>query len=79
MKLDDQGPGLDQPESGEAAGAHEPLCLTPTQAARQLNVSRSKLYQLMSERGGLRSILIGRSRRIRTADLRAWLERQPTY
>lgn len=50
----------------------DPWLLTPEQVAHRLNISRSKVYQLLAE--DLESVAIGRSRRIRTSDLRRWLE-----
>jgi excisionase family DNA binding protein len=42
---------------------NEALLLTPVEAARALGISRSSLYELLRTRA-LRSVLIGRSRRI---------------
>jgi excisionase family DNA binding protein len=53
--------------------AGEPWLLRPEQVARRLNLSRSRVYELLAEPDGLPSISIGRSRRIRTSDLRDWL------
>lgn len=39
------------------------LLLTPEEAARQLSIGRTKVFALM-ESGALRSVKIGRSRRI---------------
>lgn len=46
----------------------QPACLTAEQAARYLGISRAKLYELLGERA-LRSLTIGRSRRIPLAEL----------
>jgi excisionase family DNA binding protein len=48
------------------------LLLTPIEAARALGIGRSKLYQLIQS-GRLPSVLIGRSRRITAAALRAYV------
>ena len=42
---------------------NEALLLTPVQAARALGIGRSSLYELLRT-GALRSVHIGRSRRI---------------
>lgn len=52
----------------------EQLLLTPERAAERLDMSRTVIYELMS-RGELRSVRIGRSRRIATTDLSAYVER----
>jgi excisionase family DNA binding protein len=49
------------------------LLLTPDQAARRLSIGRSHLYELLL-RGSLRSVRIGRSRRIVSRDLDAFIE-----
>jgi excisionase family DNA binding protein len=51
-----------------------PLLLTVDEAARQLSIGRSHLYEYLL-RGGLPSIRIGRSRRIASRDLEAFVER----
>lgn len=51
----------------------EPLLLTPAQAASALGIGRSSLYELLAE-GAIPSVKIGSSRRVRTADLRAYIE-----
>lgn len=43
----------------------EPVLLTPEEAARALSVSRATVYDLIKE-GALRSVTIGRSRRVPT-------------
>ncbi len=48
--------------TGERRGSDRML-YSPDEAAWQLGVSRSRVYELMS-RGHLRSVAIGRSRRI---------------
>ena len=53
------------------AGATK-LLLTPIEAAEQLAVSRTKVYELMAA-GTLRSIHIGRLRRVPVAALRDFI------
>jgi excisionase family DNA binding protein len=55
--------------------AEQPLLLTVPGAARLLSVSRDYVYSLM-RRGDLPSVKIGRTRRIKRADVEAWLDRQ---
>lgn len=50
------------------------LLLKPEDAARKLRVSRTTLYALLRD-GDLRSVRIGRCRRIPTAELIAYVER----
>jgi excisionase family DNA binding protein len=52
----------------------EPLLITVREAARRLAIGRSHLYQHM-QRGTLPSVRIGRARRIRVADLDAFVDR----
>lgn len=47
--------------------------LTPAEVARVLKVSRSKVYQMVA-RQELPSVRVGALRRIRPADLEAYLE-----
>jgi excisionase family DNA binding protein len=54
---------------------HERLLLRPEEAADQLAVSRTTLYALLAT-GELESLRIGRSRRIATGDLIAYVERR---
>ena len=49
------------------------LLLTIEEAARRLSIGRSHIYELM-QRGGLRSVRIGRSRRILNTDLQAFID-----
>jgi excisionase family DNA binding protein len=49
------------------------LLVTPEEAARVLRISRSKIYELISSRE-LKSVQIGRSRRIRWGDLQAFVD-----
>ncbi|MFE7559067.1 helix-turn-helix domain-containing protein [Kitasatospora sp. NPDC057500] len=57
--------------------APRPVLLKPEEAAEMLRIGRSKLYELLAARE-LTSIKIGRSRRIRPADVVAYIERQAT-
>ena len=50
------------------------VLITVPEAARRLAISRSYLYQYL-QRGTLPSVRIGRTRRIRVADLEAFVER----
>lgn len=50
------------------------VLITVPEAARRLAISRSYLYQYL-QRGRLPSVCIGRARRIRVADLEAFVER----
>jgi excisionase family DNA binding protein len=50
------------------------LLLTPEEAARRLSVGRTTLYELLA-RGELRSVSLGRCRRISVAELEAFVER----
>ena len=50
------------------------LLLTIEEAARRLSIGRSHIYELM-QRGGLRSVRMGRSRRILNTDLEAFIDR----
>ncbi|PBC78926.1 excisionase family DNA binding protein [Streptomyces sp. TLI_235] len=59
------------------ATATRPVVYTPEEAARVLRISRSKLYQLLADHE-LGSIKIGRCRRVRPADIEAYIERQAT-
>ena len=49
------------------------LLLTVEEAARRLSIGRSHLYEHLL-RGSLRSVRIGRSRRIASRDLEAFIE-----
>ena len=55
----------------------DPQLLTPEQAADWLNISRSRVFELIAE-GALPSIKIGKSRRVPVEALRRWVERQLT-
>jgi excisionase family DNA binding protein len=50
-----------------------PLLLTVDQAAEQLQISRARLYQLLSQ-GAIRSVHIGRLHRIRAEDLKEYID-----
>jgi len=55
---------------------HPPILLKATEAARTLNVSRSKLYELMAA-GSLPGVVkIGRSVRISRSALERWVRDQ---
>lgn len=51
----------------------EPALLRVEEAARRIGLSRSKTYALVLA-GELPSVSIGRSRRVRTADLERWID-----
>lgn len=50
------------------------MALSPEQVARRLGISRTKVFQLMA-RGELRSLLIGKHRRVPTWEVEAFLRR----
>lgn len=50
------------------------LLYTPAEAGERLRLGRTTVYELMA-RGDLPSVRIGASRRIRRADLEAYVER----
>ena len=50
-----------------------PVMFSPVDAAKILNVSRSQVYVLLKD-GALRSVKIGRSRRISENQLRSFIE-----
>jgi excisionase family DNA binding protein len=50
----------------------EALLVTPAEAAKSLGISRSTLYELVAAQV-IPSVKIGASRRLRTADLRAYV------
>lgn len=58
----------------EADGADDLRLITIAAAADRLDLSRSKLYELIAE-GELPTVRIGRARRIALADLRAFVDR----
>jgi excisionase family DNA binding protein len=57
------------------------VALRPEEAADTLGISRAKLFELLAQ-GQIRSIKIGRARRVPLAELHSWvageLERQST-
>jgi excisionase family DNA binding protein len=53
--------------------AAEPLVVRPAQAERLLAVSHKTLYRLMNS-GELQSFMVGRSRRIPMASIRAYIK-----
>ncbi|MCX4754284.1 helix-turn-helix domain-containing protein [Kitasatospora purpeofusca] len=55
----------------------QPVLLTAEDVAKMMRIGRSTVYELLSG-GELASIKIGRSRRIRPADVHAYIERQAT-
>lgn len=52
---------------------NEKLLVTVDEAARRLSIGRSHLYEFLL-RGNLRSVRIGRSRRIASRDLEAFMD-----
>ena len=68
--------GLSSEQGGGAppGGGREeaPWPLSPSQVARRLSLSRSKVYQLLN--AGLPSVKIDGCRRVRTSDLQRWLD-----
>jgi excisionase family DNA binding protein len=72
-------PTTEQPRSSTSRREERPtsdtaLLLTPEEAARRLSVGRTTLYELLA-RGELRSVSLGRCRRISVAELEAFVER----
>ena len=57
--------------------AESKLCLTAKEAALQLNISISKLYQLLRD-GDIPSFHVGRKILIPTHELEQWLHTQAT-
>ena len=58
-------------------GSDEPLAYTLAEAARLLSVGKRKV-EYMVQAGELKSVKIGRARRITRAELLAYVERQQT-
>jgi excisionase family DNA binding protein len=56
----------------DAAETGAQLLLTVSEAARFLSIGRSSIYVLMRD-GALPSVKVGRSRRVRTSDLRDYV------
>lgn len=52
------------------------LLLTPEEAAEELRISRPRIFDLIKS-GALDSVKIGRSRRIRATDLKAYVDSLP--
>lgn len=50
-----------------------PTLLTVDQTARQLSISRARLYQLLDS-GAIHSVHVGRLRRIAVEDLRTYID-----
>lgn len=61
-------------ETNGTTGIEGARLLAPEQVAERLGISRSKVYELLRPGGGLKSVSIGRSRRVATADLEAFIE-----
>jgi excisionase family DNA binding protein len=55
-----------------ASGPHEPLPLTPEEAARLLRIGRTTVYALMKA-GDLRPVHIGRTCRLASAELERYV------
>ena len=53
------------------------LLLTPAQAADELGVGRSTLYELIAS-GDIPSVVVGRRRRIPMEELKSWIKRRIT-
>ena len=53
----------------------DPLLMRPTEAARTLGISRSRIYELIRS-GVLPSVRVGSSVRIPVAELRMWITSQ---
>ena len=51
------------------------LLLRPEEGANAIGVSRARFYELLAE-GQLKSIKIGRSRRIPLSELQGWIARE---
>ena len=62
---------VQQPASGET---ERPMALSPEQVARMLGVSRTKVFQLLARRE-LKSIRIGKHRRVPVWEVEAFLRR----
>lgn len=66
------GRSLDSVEARGASGEQPWLC-RPEVAARLIDVSRSKIFEMLAS-GELPSLKIGRSRRVPIEALRRWVE-----
>lgn len=62
-------------EFTDERGVTEPLAVRPRDACRMLSICHTRLYELLHE-GQFESYRYGRSRRITTASIRAYIERQ---
>lgn len=51
------------------------LLLTPEEVAQAVHVSRARLYELLA-RDEIKSLKIGRSRRVPVAEVQRWIDRQ---
>lgn len=58
--------------------AYSKLCMTTNEAAEQLNISKSKLYQLLRE-NAIPSVRVGRKFLIPIQELKEWLHTQSTH
>lgn len=56
-------------------GATRPLLMTPAQAAREMAISRTTLYHLLSHKQ-IRSLKIGSATRIPLTEVESWIQRQ---
>ena len=72
-QVGDEGPRLHEPARRAGRPSAVRLLLTPTEAAEQLAVCRTKVYELMAA-GILRSIQIGRLRRVPVEALHEFIE-----
>jgi excisionase family DNA binding protein len=70
-------PSFETPPGDDPRGLlpyrREVLLLTPAEVAAALNLGRSTVYLLIAD-GSIRSVRIGRSRRVTIADLNAYVE-----
>ena len=60
----------------EIAWSRGRLLLRPEESAEIIGVSRARLYEILGEPGGIRSIKVGRSRRIPVSEIEDWIARQ---
>jgi len=60
-------------QSVDAACGPIKLLLRPEEAAQSLGLSRARLYELMAK-GSIRSLKIGRARRVPIAEIKNWIE-----
>jgi excisionase family DNA binding protein len=70
-----QPPKDDQPDTGPTGPTQVEPLWTTNEARSYLNVSRTKLWQLVNE-GGLPAYRIGGDYRYRKSEIDAWLEAQ---